>query len=388
MIGTKYAIEPFFFSSSLNRIPSRYQENHGNSGDHITITLPFVRIVKHGLGLSVDMQTSGRYPEGALSVTHGRLEHELLAIHMVRSPQSSTLISFHPKGLRSSAAEHLQSRIMDAGYSVYWKEILESTKDPTFLLLIYLWYAFYAWDQAFEDLYGYINELETTTIVNFEISSAQTIHNVHAHLLNYALLLRDFEESVKFVLNTPNPTIEESLRTQEQERMERECKHLLSEISRLEMGRQIHTERLRNAMDLLFSSVNIKDSEQMQQLTTIAVRDSHAMKQVSILTMVFLPASFAASIFGMNVTNFDTDPNIKGTLVQYLGTAITLTAITIWIIVASQTNAPGSTKRERGWQRLAWPVHLLASIPPFCWIGPRQNDNSDDHAEVTGDRRV
>jgi hypothetical protein len=78
---------------------------------------------------------------------------------MVRKLKSSTIISFHPEGLRSTAAKHLQSRILDAGNSVYWKDILEHTKDPTFILLIYLWYALYAWDQALEDLYKYISEM-------------------------------------------------------------------------------------------------------------------------------------------------------------------------------------------------------------------------------------
>lgn len=78
---------------------------------------------------------------------------------MVRMPLNSTIISFHPKGLHSTTAEHLQARILDAGHSVYWKGILEKSKDPTFLLLLYLWYALYAWDQALEELYTYITEL-------------------------------------------------------------------------------------------------------------------------------------------------------------------------------------------------------------------------------------
>lgn len=44
----------------------------------------------------------------------------------------------------------------------------------------------------------------------------------------------------------------------------------------------------------VFSSVNIEDSKQMKGLTQATVRDSAAMKQIAYLTMVFLPASFAA----------------------------------------------------------------------------------------------
>lgn len=46
MLGTRYNIEPFFFTSSSNWIPSRYQEEVvKKKGDHITVTLLFVRTV-------------------------------------------------------------------------------------------------------------------------------------------------------------------------------------------------------------------------------------------------------------------------------------------------------------------------------------------------------
>jgi hypothetical protein len=44
MLGARYNIEPFFFSSSLKWIPSRFQEDLvPNKQDHITITLTFLR---------------------------------------------------------------------------------------------------------------------------------------------------------------------------------------------------------------------------------------------------------------------------------------------------------------------------------------------------------
>ena len=43
-----------------------------------------------------------------------------------------------------------------------------------------------------------------------------------------------------------------------------------------------------------FSSVNAEDSRHMSYLTETSLKDSAAMKQISYLTMVFLPASFAA----------------------------------------------------------------------------------------------
>ncbi|KAG6871671.1 hypothetical protein C0995_001598, partial [Termitomyces sp. Mi166 len=126
--------------------------------------------------------------------------------------------------------------------------------------------------------------------------------------------------------------------TQEQVMMRRECRHLISEIERLDLEREIHTERLENAINLLFSSVN--------------------------LTMVFLSASFVAPAFGMNITALSSSPDIKGTLEHYVETAIPLTLLTIWFIVASQTDVPGTTLSSRGWQRLAWPYTTLKILVP------------------------
>lgn len=89
----------------------------------------------------------------------------------------------------------------------------------------------------------------------------------------------------------------------------------------------------------------------------------------------------------MNVKNFDDDPHIRGTLIHYLETAIPLTAITIWIIVASQTNAPGTGTHEHGWQRLAWPIHIVMNILLFRWMTRREDSDgvtrvSEDSSET------
>lgn len=101
------------------------------------------------------------------------------------------------------------------------------------------------------------------------------------------------------------------------------------------------------------------------------------MKQVSYLTMVFLPAGLVASIFGMNVNEIN--PNTLGTLPHYFAFAISLTALTIWVLVAfqfnkrekdSDKNMVGSDRVEnvkkkgkilllRIWVRLWWPVAFL-----------------------------
>lgn len=93
------------------------------------------------------------------------LLQDLLAIHMYRTSTTSTIISYHPSGeLQRTSAKRLQSLVQRTGDSVYWSKIFARSKDPTFLFLAILWYALYAWDEAFEVLYRYINTLVSNVV--------------------------------------------------------------------------------------------------------------------------------------------------------------------------------------------------------------------------------
>jgi hypothetical protein len=85
---------------------------------------------------------------------------DLLAIHMVRGVDTSTIISYHPESTWcQTSAKRLQSLMQLVGDSVYWQIIFSKSKDPTFLFLAILWYALYAWDESFELLYNHVSEL-------------------------------------------------------------------------------------------------------------------------------------------------------------------------------------------------------------------------------------
>lgn len=86
---------------------------------------------------------------------------DLLALHMIRTNQgSSTIISYHPPSQwTATTAKSLHSRVYLAGQSIYWQNIFKKVNDPTFVLLATLWYALYAWDEAFEILWEYICQL-------------------------------------------------------------------------------------------------------------------------------------------------------------------------------------------------------------------------------------
>lgn len=387
MLGTKYNIEPFFFSSSLNWIPSHYQEEVRRSkGDHITITLPFMRAMQNPVTRPPTPVDDSESPgsvrslpsqliftdedqvidtQAALALSGGNiLLLDLLAVHMVRSEDSSTIISYHPSSsFRRPSPKQLHSLVYRAGQSVYWQKIFAQSKDPTFLFLAILWYALYAWDQAFESLYAHINWLESQVLLTNNINLTRKLHIIQAHLLHYQSLLQDFRKSVEFLDKTPNPAMESDdyssdERKDSMELMAKECANLLSEIGRLENRRLMLSSRLKNVMDLAFATVNIFDSKHMKDLTEATVRDSGAMKQISYLTMIFLPASFTASVFGMNVDQITGQPG-QETLARYLAVALSLTCATSWLVVACQSRSPFVSEDSTLLQRAGWPVVYL-----------------------------
>ncbi|KAJ7326376.1 hypothetical protein DFH08DRAFT_338374 [Mycena albidolilacea] len=381
MLGARYNIEPFFFSSSLGWIPSRYQEDpQPGQGDHITITLTFLRPLNRPKALSLHT-----YPSSASSTINSQFDLQegqvidiqaplflhssndylildLLAVHLIRSTDGSTIISYHNTEADSTSAAYLHERIRFAGQSVYWQSIFQSSPDPTFLLLIFIWHAMYAWDESLELLYSHICHIETQVINTSDLQLTRELHLIRAHHLHYSALLQDFRKALEFVLNTPNPAMEalpEEERARSRRLLERECNNLLGEISRLEQARSTQEKRLKNVMNLVFSSVNIGDSKRMQQLTEAAVRDSTGMKQVAYLSMIFLPASLVAAIFGMNIN--EVAPGTRGSLSHYFEIALPLTLVTFWVVVAFRSE-PQHGQKPTIWMRLIWPMTMLRRV--------------------------
>lgn len=371
MLGTRYNIEPCFFTSSLNWIPSRYQEEVvKKKGDHITVTLLFVRTVSWDKSAApsqnkhvscgdkaIDTQESLRL-RSVRSPAEKYLLQDLLALHMIRSsdPGGSTIISYHPSAQwNRTTAERLKNLVHKVGESVYWQKIFEQSKDPTFFFLAILWYALYAWDESLDHLYTHMNWLETNELSTNDNHLTTELHTIQAQLLHYASLLEDFRKSVTFVRNTPSPVLESSKFTDHARRdtnklMRKECHNLLSEIDRLGL-------QLKNITDLARATVDFVESRRMQELTIATVRDSAAMKQISYLTMIFLPASFVAAVFGMNVKEI-TD-NATETLTHYAAVSIVFTVLTAWLVVAFQSHSSFHEPGSGFLRRLAWPISCV-----------------------------
>ncbi|KAG6840305.1 hypothetical protein C0991_007630 [Blastosporella zonata] len=306
MLGAKYNIEPFFFSSSLNWIPSRYQENpQAGKGDHITITLTFLK--------SMDAMYDSKGSQSSTSINTIASTEDRLTL------KGSTIISYHPTLEHpTTSANYLRDRIRYAGQSVYWQSIFQKSQDPTFVLLTFVWHALYAWDEALEHLYNHICWLETKVITTSDMVLTQELHVIRAHHLHYSSLLEDFQKTVNFIKNTHYPGMD-SLPKEERKAslalLARECGNLLSEIDRLEKGRRMQDKRLKNVMNL--------------------------------------------AVFGMNIQEIA--PQTLGTLSHYFEVAIPLTIVTIWVVVAFQSKYiyPGETSLFR---RFGWPVELCLNL--------------------------
>lgn len=254
---------------------------------------------------------------------------------------------------------------MFSGRSAYWQKMISATSDPTFLLLTFLWHALYAWDEALENLYSHICSLEMAIIGEAtQTSLVDELHILRAHQLHYSSLLESFKETVEFIRETPYPALQAvntEERTMSELMMERECKLLLNEISRLNRSQKMQGKRLKNAINLVFSHIAIVDSRKTSVMTEVSVRDSSAMKQIAYLIMVFLPATFVATVFGMNVQEIS--PNTLGTLSQYFATALPITPVTIWIIIAVQSRYL-FPRNYTFLARFGWPVLLV-----LRWLG-------------------
>ncbi|PBK90757.1 hypothetical protein ARMGADRAFT_1082496 [Armillaria gallica] len=228
MLGASYNIEPFFFSSSLSWIPSRFQEEvQPGRGDHITITLTFLKPMKNEISVALNNPTSSTRSEDTPARTQvintqtplvlrsgssgkGRaLVLDLLAVHLIRNVEGNTLILYHISDREATSAPYLQEWMHYAGQSVYWQNIFQRSADPTFVLLIFISVAICAWDEALERATAVLAlHWETHALDTSDIFITHELHIIRAHYSQFPSLLEDVRKAVRFILDTPNPVVD------------------------------------------------------------------------------------------------------------------------------------------------------------------------------------
>ncbi|EJD41233.1 hypothetical protein AURDEDRAFT_186597 [Auricularia subglabra TFB-10046 SS5] len=365
VLGTFYRIEPFFFSSAINRIASRYHEQFkSQNGDHMFITLPFLRVTE--LYSPKDLEDPEILPaEDTINVFHPlplvghdrrlkhTLEQDMLAVYLVRAQNHRTLITIHPGPLDDSA-ETMQDLIHRAGKGIYWGNLMRKTDDPIFVVLIVMWTAMCLWDEAMDVLYSHITYFEGKVLkikAASDVEFTPQLHAVRAHLLFYDDLLLEFDKCLAFIQHVG---VLDHSDAEGRMLLEQEVDYLKQRVERLRRQKDIQDSRLNNVIKLVFSKLTITETQATQ-------RHGQAMKQITYLTMIYLPASFIASVFGMNVVEIV--PQTNGTLAHYFAVMVPLAAITTWLAImmdkrlADQDNKDGNTARH-----LLWPFDLLLAL--------------------------
>lgn len=193
----------------------------------------------------------------------------MLAVLLVRAENNNTIITVHP-GPVPHSARTLAHRLMSAGLGVYWNNLLQNTHDPIFVLLIVMWSAIYAWDEAMAALGTHATYLEDkvikSNIQGIEYISPQ-VHRIRSQLLWYDDLLDQFKKSLEFIQKAgakSPPDTDEEKKEEVKQLLKKEIRTLTNEVDRLMRQRVMLDDRLGHVMKLVVSILQIKEASASQ----------------------------------------------------------------------------------------------------------------------------
>ncbi|KAF9488541.1 hypothetical protein BDN71DRAFT_1512968 [Pleurotus eryngii] len=261
----------------------------------------------------------------------GHIQMDSLLLHIKEVDGMPTILSFaHSEDVAESMKMTFENN--------YWKPRFQDRSEgcdiSRRLPLPFFWYAVRRWDEVSEAVDTFIESMETV----FKSQTAQRLHVLRAHILHSEGLLMRFREILTAIKTNIKDTI-----------VIAECEKLLQECQRLEFQRKMHEERAKHIIDIMYSHSADRAAE-------ASVRDSRDMMQVSRLTMLFLPASVMAGIFGINSAVFDAQTS----LIVYLSLTIPLTVVIIWVFVAIQVeNYFKNFPRGAWYYRAFWPFYVF-----------------------------
>lgn len=95
---------------------------------------------------------------------------------------------------------------------------------------------------------------------------------------------------------------------------------------------EIDISQLADTLILKHQQESAKTNNYLVRLTKDTVDDSATVRVVTFVTLIYLPASFIATIFGMNLFSFDTKTSrvrIAGDFWIYVAICVPLTAFTV-----------------------------------------------------------
>ncbi|KAH8592626.1 hypothetical protein B0O99DRAFT_653773 [Bisporella sp. PMI_857] len=131
----------------------------------------------------------------------------------------------------------------------------------------------------------------------------------------------------------------------------------LSSVALLEKRVQEILNLLRVALNLKNQATTVTINRGIWNLTKDTVDDSATVRLVTIVTLIYLPASFVASFLGMNLFSFQTAEGagfqISGKFWIFALLAVPLTLITVGLWIFMSRKRKRQRKHEQGMQALA-----------------------------------
>ncbi|RAH41868.1 uncharacterized protein BO95DRAFT_372208, partial [Aspergillus brunneoviolaceus CBS 621.78] len=118
-------------------------------------------------------------------------------------------------------------------------------------------------------------------------------------------------------------------------------------------GLRVLENEVQGIANTLSVAVNLNVNNQMLKLGTESFDDSSTVKSMTLVTLIYLPASFVSSILGMNL--FDFDGGEKGSftiskqfwIFVILAVPLTLLTLASWYVVARQTRKARERKTKQ-----------------------------------------
>jgi len=250
------------------------------------------------------------------------------------------------------------------------KALLDHTDDPNLQVF-----------RIFEEYISELTEQQTKSFKEFRDNSRLEVEYIdNRDDLNALLELRDVEDELKTINKLfleQHKTIKDMIRQYKElnlrqlgmfgrlllEDVDHCVEYYLEQVASMLTSAEVAQNAFEKLLDMKQKQANIVEAHLAREQTEVAADQSRSVMIFTIFTIIFLPLSFFASVFGMNVSEWSgVDSNISSYhAFLYMGT-ISLGVILVALLVAFNKY----TRRilQRIWKKMAGPIsRFLPKIP-------------------------
>ncbi|KAF7536280.1 hypothetical protein G7054_g4650 [Neopestalotiopsis clavispora] len=108
---------------------------------------------------------------------------------------------------------------------------------------------------------------------------------------------------------------------------------ITSKVQSFEVNAQFLLERVANTIQMASDTIGLKSQNNTEDMSNNMLKDSLAMRIITLVTLVFLPGTFVSGFFGMGFFTIDSDDGgkwvISPQLWVYFAAAVPVTALTL-----------------------------------------------------------